>query len=103
MSAQNQFENLMNQYSSEAAAEMEREQRAIKRRKLIKSITKVFFLLVLVAATALVYQNRGDINKSLAHLKLPSQAEMRAKHEAKAIEVQKLGQKRVDDFERTLK
>jgi hypothetical protein len=97
----------MNQYSTEAAEEIEERLRAERRQKLIKSVIKVVFLLVLLAATASAYVYRADLSKSLTHLKLATNAEMQAdrktKAEAKAVEVQKLGQKRVDEFERTLK
>lgn len=111
MSAQNQFENLMNQYSTEAAAEFEARERAERRRKLFKQLTKTFILLLLLAAAGAAWVYRTDLNKSLSRLKMKSvaeaQADTKAKNQAKAEamagNVQKLGTKRVDEFEATLK
>ena len=105
--SQNQFENLMQQYSTEAADELDRRHRAEKRRKLFRGIFKVFVLLLLVAAAAGAWVYRAQLGTKLAVLKLPSTAEMKsdrkAQAEGKAVEAQKLGQKRVDEFESTLK
>lgn len=107
MSAQNQFENLMNQYSTEAAVEMERRERAERRRKLFKSITKVFCFLLLLAAAGATWVYRGTVSQRLSVLKMQTNAEAgaerKAKAEAMAGDVQKLGQKRVDEFEATLR
>lgn len=107
MNSHNQFENLMNKYSSEAAEEIVARERAVRRRKLIGSIIKYTFLLLFLAAGAGAYVYRADIAKRLEVLKLPTNAEMaadrKAKAEAKALEVQQLGQKRVEEFEKTLK
>lgn len=107
MNAQNQFESLMNQYSGEAAAAQERAERAAQRSRLIKSLIKTFFIIVLFAAAATAYVYRDPISARLSGLKMKSigemQAERKAGAESKAKDVQKQGEKRVQEVEGTLK
>ena len=107
MPSPNQFDDLMKQYSSEAADEQERQSRVAQRRKLVARLIKVFIFLVIVAAGAAAFLYRAEINAHLTKLKMPSRDAMKADREAKAKakagDVQALGQKRVDEFEATLK
>jgi hypothetical protein len=110
MSAKNEFENLMNQYSTEAARDQERQERAERRQKMFKTLRKSFLVLVLLGLAGAAWVYRAPLNQQLTKLKLPSTAEMKnskserqAKAEGKATEVQQLGQKRVDEFEATIK
>jgi hypothetical protein len=107
MSAPDKFEQLMNQYSSEAQAEAERAYRAERRRKLFKAITKYFFVLAFLAAAGATYVYRVPLMASLSQLKMKTlgemQAERKAKAEGKAVEAQKLGTERVKEFEATIK
>jgi len=110
MSAPNQFENLMNQYSTEAAQDQERQERAERRQKAFKTLRRMLLVLMLLGLGAAGWFYRAPINQQLTKLKMPSTAEMKnnkssrqVKAEGKAVEVQQLGQKRVDEFEATLK
>lgn len=108
MSAQNQFENLMNQYSSEAAQDQQRQERAERRTKIFKTLRKMVLVLIVLGLGAAGWFYRAPINQQLTKLKLPSTAEMKkserqAKAEGKAVQVQQMGQKRVDEFEATIK
>lgn len=103
MKSQNQFENLMNQYGSEAAAERERHEKKARQRQMMKGLRRVFFLLLLLGGAAYGYLHRAEIDQQLTKLKMTTTAELKTNREANAKakvgEVNKMGQKRAKDVE----
>ncbi len=103
MKSQNQFENLMNQYGSEAAAEREQHAKKERQRRMMQNMRKVFFLVLLLGGVAYGYMNWPQIEQQLTKLKMSTTAELKTNREAnakaKVAEIDKIGQKRSKDVE----
>jgi hypothetical protein len=106
MKSPNQFENLMNQYGAEAAAEQQRLERIEKKRRFVRSLRRVILLLMLLGTVAYGYMNRTELNQQLTKLKMSTTAELKSNREAnakaKVAEIDKVGQKRSKEVEEAI-
>ena len=97
--SQNNFDNLMQKFGTEAEELKIAEMRAERRHQIMARVRKVFFILLFLGACAAGYVYRGELQQTYAMLRgTPAPEKVEEKFgdssKNKAKEIQKLGDKR---------